>query len=104
MRRYVAFIITGIVLLTSVILSANFELKSDAIAQTQNNATVIEPVYVLKQSKGHLAVFKNGENEPIITTDTLISDLPYDDQNKLLTGIKVTGDQNLRIALEDYCS
>lgn len=104
MKQYVAFIITALVLLSSVIVSANFELKTDEIVNTQNNTTVIQQVYILKNSNGHLAVFKANENSPIITTDTLISDLPYDDQNKLLTGIRVTGDKNLRIALEDYCS
>lgn len=104
MKQYIAFVVTGIVLLLSVLVSANYELKSDNIEATQKIASVSEVVYVLKQSNGHLAVYKAGENEPFVVTETLLSTLPYEDQKKLSDGIVIRGDKNLRIALEDYCS
>lgn len=38
----------------------------------------------------------------MIKTDTLVSSLPYDDQDKLKEGIEVKGDTSLRKCLEDF--
>ncbi|MBQ9674090.1 MAG: hypothetical protein IJV39_05645 [Ruminococcus sp.] len=104
MRQYIAFIFTAIILMVLVIISATFQVKTEDLTLTEQKTVITEEVYVLKNDNGRLAVFHEDETEPIITTDTLIENLPYQDQEKLKQGINVTGDKNLRIALEDYCS
>ena len=98
MKEYVAIILTGCILFASVFVSANFELKEEEFAQTlsQQKATASEIYYV--------SVFKKNEKSPMIKTDTLVSSLPYDDQDKLKEGIEVKGDTSLRKCLEDFCS
>ena len=58
----------------------------------------------MKNYKGYVSVFKKNEKSPMIKTDTLVSSLPYDDQDKLKEGIEVRGDTSLRKCLEDFCS
>lgn len=105
MKEYVAIILTGCILFASVFVSANFELKEEEFAQTlsQQKATASE-IYYVKNNKGYVSVFKKNEKSPMIKTDTLVSSLPYDDQDKLKEGIEVKGDTSLRKCLEDFCS
>ena len=105
MKEYVAIILTGCILFASVFVSANFELKEEEFAQTlsQQKATASE-IYYVKNYKGYVSVFKKNEKSPMIKTDTLVSSLPYDDQDKLKEGIEVNGDTSLRKCLEDFCS
>ena len=53
---------------------------------------------------GIRALSPTPEKSPMIKTDTLVSSLPYDDQDKLKKGIEVKGDTSLRKCLEDFCS
>lgn len=85
-------------------MSSNFELKAEEITTTQEEIRHSEAKYVLGCVKGHLSVFRDGENTPIIVTQTMVENLPKEDQKNLLSGIKITGDTTLRKALEDYCS
>lgn len=105
MKEYVAIILTGCILFASVFVSANFELKEEELTQTlsQQKTTASENYYV-KNYKGYVAVFKKNDKSPMIKTDTLVSSLPYDDQDKLKEGIEVRGDTSLRKCLEDFCS
>lgn len=105
MKEYVVIILTGCILFASVFASANFELKEEQLTQTlsQHNE-VVEENYYVKNYKGYVSVFKKNEKSPMIKTDTLVSSLPYDDQDKLKEGIEVKGDTSLRKCLEDFCS
>lgn len=60
--------------------------------------------YLLKNYNGHIAVFREENKPPIITTDTLVNTLPKNDQKDLEKGVTVKDDTSLRKALEDYCS
>lgn len=105
MKEYVVIILTGIVLVASVFVSANLELKEEQLTQTlSQQSQVSTDNYYVKNYKGYVAVFKKNQNSPTIKTDTLVSSLPYDDQDKLKNGIEVVGDTALRKCLEDFCS
>lgn len=105
MKKCVAIILTGFVLLASVIASANFELKEEKLTQTLSEQKANNnKEYVVKNHNGYVAVFKEQSNSPMLKTDTLVNSLPYDDQEKLQNGILVQGDTSLRKCLEDYCS
>ena len=104
MKQYVCFILTALVLLGTVFLSSNFETKADLLMATQKETKVKEERYILKTEKGHLAVFKAGENTPFLITETMCDTLPKEDQKNLSRSIEITGDTALRRSLEDYCS
>ncbi len=104
MKQYVCFIVTAVVLLASIFISTNFEVKGDELTSSQNISETKESRYLLKDSGGHIAVYKDNEFVPMITTETLTNTLPLRDQENLKKGITVKGDTALRKALEDYCS
>ncbi len=87
-----------------VIIGAQYQLKSDELELSRTQTKTAENVYLLKESGGRLSVFREGESLPMLTTDTLVRDLPLRDREKLKSGFEVTGDKSLRAALEDYCS
>lgn len=105
MKKSMAIILTGFILLLSVIVSSNFELKEEKLSQTLSEQQSLNTKeYVVKNYNGYVAVFKENSNLPVIKTDTPVNSLPYDDQEKLKKGISVKGDISLRKCLEDYCS
>lgn len=108
-------LITGIILVTCTIINAyatTNDLPQASNSQYEINSTESttvteiseEELFIIKQINGRIAVFKENSNEPYITTDTFISNLPENDINRLKNGIKIYGKDNLRKALEDYCS
>lgn len=104
MKQYVAFIATAVILFASVFTSATLEMKTDELVDSQKVKQEQTATYCLKDYQGRLAVFRERENDPIITTDTMVNTLPLDDQEELKTGLEIKGDASLRKALEDYCS
>ena len=104
MKQYIAFVTTAVILFASVFTSATLEMKTDELVDSQKVKQEQTATYCLKDFQGRLAVFRERENDPIITTDTMVNNLPVDDQKKLKTGVVVKGDVSLRKALEDYCS
>ena len=104
MKQCILFICTAVVVLALVMIGAQYQLKSDELELSKKQEKTVENSYYLRDYKGRLSVYRAGESSPMITTDTLVSDLPLRDREKLETGFEVKGDKNLRIALEDYCS
>lgn len=106
MKQLVLF--TGIILLSCVIVSSviipakadseNMEMLTEVLEESE------EDVYVLKNNDGMLCVYMQGEDKPVLNTDTNVSVLPKEDQQKLEKGIEVKGERALHQALEDYCS
>lgn len=64
----------------------------------------INQVYVIKSEDGELVVYKKGETSPLIHTGTLVKGLPKGDIMRLEKGIEITGKDNLKKYIEDYCS
>lgn len=73
------------------------------IAPPQTNTP--QPLYILSQKDGHLAIFdpKELENgQPIRTYPIYTRLLPEIDQRKLSAGLEIYSDQQLQQRLEDY--
>ncbi len=108
MKRLV--LITGIIL--AVCLFAGVYAAPSGAVQTpetlvqtsQLEQTGGVQIYILKAENGRLAVYKKGEDKPYIQTQTNINNLPQGDILRLEKGIEVSGEDNLRKSLEDYCS
>lgn len=106
MKRLVLF--TGIILFSCVFISF-FVTPVSAQLDYQDgvysaNSNYEETVYVLKVSGDKLVVFVKGRTEPVLTTETIVSVLPKEDQIALKNGVEVKGEKALREAIEDYCS
>lgn len=71
-----------------------------ALSQQQQDHTE----YILGIWDGRLAVFAANSQQPLLTTDTLVADLPAADAEALKNGITVVGYESLRALLEDYTS
>lgn len=61
-------------------------------------------IYIIKAEDGKLTVYKKGDAAPYMHTNTFVNTLPKGDILRLENGIEVTGKENLKKYLEDYCS
>ncbi len=94
-------LITGIILITCVLVSV---LAAPRAAAGGAAAADAAQGFVIKDSGGRVAVFKSGENDPFLTTETYTATLPKNDVSKLKKGIDARDANELRRLLEDYCS
>ncbi len=105
MKRLVG--ITGVILIVCLFASTFFApvslAESTETLQTQCS-TQAEDVFVIKAENNRIVVYKKGGNEPYLTTDSPCDNLPRADIVYLENGIEVVGRENLRKALQDYCS
>ena len=98
-KKSVCIRVTGVILLICVCVSA-FGAASQSVEPVPE-----APVkYVVKSERGRLTVYRFGESEPFMTTETFSSQLPKSDAERLRHGVEVEGEQSLRKTLEDYCS
>ncbi len=97
--------ITWLVLAACVIIST---VARDSAASRQDPVSLSvsneDKRYIVGERQGRLVVWREGESEPFMTTDTFTYTLPRADRNKLGEGILIKGDRELRRTLEDYCS
>ena len=91
--------ITWLVLAACVIIST--ASRQDPVSLSVSNE---DKRYIVGERQGRLVVWREGESEPFMTTDTFTYTLPRADRNKLGEGILIKGDRELRRTLEDYCS
>ena len=106
MKRIILISVTGAILIGCVIVS------SAAQQRAAGNLTVSlseqlpdnSKRFVMSADKGRVVVYRAGESEPFMTTDTFIYSLPKSDKQKLEQGIIIEGEAALRKTLEDYCS
>lgn len=100
-------IITAIVVITSVIsvliaYSINYKTQTSEL-KTKPKATVTTIKYTVKEYNGKIAVFENGNTEPLkVMESPYIRDLPKTDQEILSQGIIVYDKTELNKILEDY--
>lgn len=112
MKKLIA--VTAVILLGCLFIgafSATQDVKNDTKQtgiynekETAGQTAEVNQVYVIKAENGRLTVYKKGEAKPYMQTDTYIKVLPKGDILRLEKGIEVTGDENLKRYLEDYCS
>lgn len=103
MKKLVA--VTGVILMACLFTQVFYApaVPAEATQSTGYSASEGE-TYVLRAENGLLAVYVKGDSAPLEVTDTRIDSLPQGDILRLEAGIEVTGKENLRKALEDYCS
>lgn len=101
--------LTGVILLGCVMISVFF--APQGAAQTGSTADFVieessanEEIFLIKAENNRIIVYRQGESMPYLTTETMVSGLPESDIFRLQKGIEVCGKENLRKALEDYCS
>ena len=109
MKKFI--IITGCMALVSILLTSepSEKNKADAAAPDADNSIsqkseVIEDMYTLKEYNKRLAVFQDGNGEPIFITNVFVSELPKADRELMKKGIPAHDDKALKRLLEDYCS
>ncbi len=112
MKKLVA--ITGIILLGCLFVSAaaapqaTAEMAQSSIVYNEkgtiDNSETAKEVYILKAENGKLVVYIKGESVPYFVTDTTITSLPRGDILRLEKGIEISGYENLKKSIEDYCS
>ncbi|MBR1481760.1 MAG: hypothetical protein IJ598_02195 [Ruminococcus sp.] len=105
MKKIILFSATGVILIACVITSAvaqQYAFTPPAVAQTQQSQE--DKRFVLGAERGRLVVYRQGESEPFITTETFTYTLPKPDRLRLEQGIEINGEAALRRTLEDYCS
>lgn len=103
--------LTGVILIACMMISSLFApVNSVENTSATNDFSVLQDSgkenfdYIIKAKKGYIVVYKKGENEPYLTTDCRLSNLPKGDALYLEKGIEIKGKENLMKALEDYCS
>lgn len=97
-------LITGMILISCVLISS---LASPAAAPSVPRTRVTAPReegYILKSENGMLVVYRAGEGEPFLRTETYTAMLPKADRKALEKGLSLPDSRALREALEDYCS
>lgn len=103
--------LTGVILIACMMITSLFApVNSAENTSATNNSSVSQSSgnesfdYIMKAENGYIVVYKKGENEPYLTTDCRVSNLPKGDALYLEKGIEIKGKENLMKALEDYCS
>ena len=102
MKKLILIAVTGAVLISSVLIGS-FAAGS-AVSDTAASRTAEEKAYVISVDSGRVAVFRDGEDKPFMVTDTFVNSLPKTDRLELENGVRVSGERELRKAIEDYCS
>ena len=91
-------LITGALLLAYVLLTGSARPAYAPSAETVD----AQSEYVLKEKDGRVAVYRGGEL--YISTDTLLSELPKSDANRIRQGISASSEKELKRLIEDICS
>ena len=104
------FLLTGIILPTmknqKTMAQTTSTIESSSTQSTSMDTTSSQATgqYIVKEYNGNIAVFYNGMETPVQTTDVSVNTLPYPDQKDLQIGIAVNSKEELTRLLEDLCS
>lgn len=80
------------------------EPSSSAPVESSSGSMSSGEQYTIKEYQGNIAVYMNGVDRPFRITDVDVRTLPQLDQERLKSGIQVSGAEELNRLLEDYCS
>lgn len=98
---FLFFIVAAII---TTLFSCDKDDNISDITPTEIQQTTEYQTYIVREYNGMVAVFYNGQDNPVKVTDRYISALPQQDINDLKQGIPVDDEENLRKLLEDLCS
>ncbi len=107
MKKLILIAVTGAILISCVLISAvlgGSAVESSPGRQLEASESEDKTVFTLSAQNGRLVVYKEGEDEPFLVTDTYVSSLPKSDRINLENGVEVKGERELKRAIEDYCS
>lgn len=85
---------------SAIFFAGTLKERNETAARISEEAP--EEIYLLAESNGKIAVYKNGENEPLCILEVNVSELPERDRLMLESGISVCGRQALYSFIEDY--
>ena len=106
MKRVILISVTGAILIGCVIAQSVAEQHAAGNLSVSLSETLPDDSkrFVMCTDKGRVVVYRAGESEPFMTTETFVYSLPKPDKQKLEQGIIIEGEAALRKTLEDYCS
>ena len=104
MKKLVLIVVTGAVLISCVLISSLAASPAAAQNASVRQTVTEEKAFIIGIENGRIAVFGEGEEKPLILTDTYANTLPKIDRDELEKGVKVSGEKELKKAIEDYCS
>ena len=96
--------ITGAILAVYLLLTATVAppVHAPEAAAYQAVKEADAGAWRIGEYEGTVTVFRGGE--PVLRTDTRVSELPKSDRNRLAHGIDVYSQRELKKILEDLCS
>lgn len=101
MKKHIVFIGLFVICTLFIITSSVSEKQNtDSPAVTQT----LEAKYTLADYNGRLAIFENGNENPIEVFEIQTSSLPEGDKKMLKTGIQASSYEELLRLTEDYTS
>ena len=105
-RKIFTAVTAAAAVLSAVIiaLTAAGEGGQDAQSRLNIMSGATQPLYVMKEYNGYLAVFEYGSDTPKEVLSVLITDLPEYDQRELSRGLAIYSEQELQQRIEDYDS
>ena len=104
MKKLILIAVTGVVLISCVLISTLAAGPASAQNTSEQQIVTEEKAFVIGIENGRVAVFEDGEEKPLIVTETYANNLPKIDRDELEKGVRVSGEKELQKAIEDYCS
>ncbi|MCI9272361.1 MAG: hypothetical protein HFE39_00175 [Clostridiales bacterium] len=113
MRKTILISCCAVVLILAVIsfllpmMGGRTPVEPSSSTPTEVSAAANTPsgeLYTIKEYQGNIAVYMEGVDRPFRITDVDVRTLPQLDQERLESGIQVSGADELNRLLEDYCS
>lgn len=99
--------ITGIILIACTVTGDLFAAETDTAQTAELSHTEDKrekDVFILKIENGYLNVYYKETGNIYLKTGTLSGNLPKSDVTRLEKGVEIRGKEELRRAVEDYCS
>ncbi len=104
-------IVTGFMALICILITSNsssFGKTPETVMSSPADESLPsgenEADYIIKAYNRRLAVFEQGQDEPVFISNVYISELPDADRELIKTGICAHSKKELNRLLEDYCS
>lgn len=97
-------LISGAILIAYLVLMTAYDSYTYApdAAAADSASVAAHEGYLVTGDRGRIVVFRG--KELYMSTDTQISSLPKADRVKLVEGIHIDSEKELKALLEDYCS
>lgn len=100
MRKH--FVIASVIIMLSVAMTLYITIKPDST--DEKTETTQQPIYILSEYKGRLAVYEYNSPTPVSVYDIYTDTLPPKDTEILKSGIKIYTEKGLINIIEDYTS